>query len=293
MDTAIRTTAAASEADEWALVLAAAGIPYRLERNDSGWTLLVPAADAARGYEALQDFDAETRPESVTPVPEPTSAHIAWTIGLSVGALLLGFFAVTGPWVAGSAWFERGAAVAALMLHGEPWRAVTAMTLHADSVHALSNAIATALLLPPIVQRQGPGGALWLVLLAGAGGNLFAAAAYGSHHVAVGASTATFGAIGILAAFRLWPRSAANTVPTRRWIVPVATLLLLLMLGTSRSADVLAHALGLLNGVALGMIATVSRWPLGAPIQWLLVVAAAVTVVGCWYLALALARTGP
>jgi membrane associated rhomboid family serine protease len=286
METAIRTTERAGEANEWALVLAAAGIPYRLELGDAGWTLLVPAAEAARVREALDGFDAETHREPVARLGGATSARAAWTLGLGLGGSLLGFFAVTGPWVAGSPWFARGAAVSSLMLSGEPWRAVTAMTLHADSVHVLGNAIATALLLPPIVQRHGPGGALWLVLLAGAGANLLAAAAYGSRHVAVGASTATFGAIGVLAALRLWPRSATDT-RNRRWVVPVATLLLLAMLGTGRGADVLAHAFGLLNGGALGLVAAVSGRPLATPIQWILVLAAVVAVVGCWYLALA------
>ena len=49
----------------------------------------------------------------------------------------------------------------------------------------------------------GPGVGLWLLLLAGAGGNAVTAAVHGSDHVSVGASTAIFGAIGILAALRI------------------------------------------------------------------------------------------
>jgi membrane associated rhomboid family serine protease len=172
------------------------------------------------------------------------------------------------------------------MLNGEPWRAVTALTLHVDVAHVVGNAIATAVLLPAIVQRLGPGGGVWLVLLAGTGANLLAATAQGSRHVAVGASTATFGAIGALAALRLWPGSAPGRTRGKRWIVPVATVLLLAMLGTGRSTDVLAHAFGLLSGGLLGLVVAVSRRPLVAPIQWALVAAAALTIVGCWHLAL-------
>ena len=286
METAIRTTRRAREADEWALVLTAAGIPYRLELADGGWTLFVPDPDVANAREALNAYDEETRGEPGATLPEGASPRIAWMVGLAVGALLLGFFAETGALAAGSPWFERGAAASGPMLNGEPWRAVTALTLHADTVHVVGNAIATALLLPPIVGRLGPGGAVWLVLLAGTGANLLAAAAQGSQHLAVGASTATFGAIGILAALRLWPRSALGRTRGRRWIVPVATVLLLTMLGTGRGADVLAHALGLLSGGALGLVAAVFRRPLAAPLQWALVAAAGLTVVGCWHLAL-------
>src|SRR5919204_2759968 len=106
MDTAVRTTVRASEANEWALVLAAAGIPYRLERSDVGWTLLVPCADAGKGCEALDGFDQEKRRERPT-LPEGTALHTAWAVGFAVGALLIAISAVTGPWLAGSPSFAR------------------------------------------------------------------------------------------------------------------------------------------------------------------------------------------
>lgn len=269
--------------EAWGLVLTAAGIPYRLESNEVGWTILVSAADVDKAREALDAYDEEARGALSPTVSEAASADTAWIIGVMLGAALLGFFAVTGPPTAGSRWFEWGAAAAGRMLHGEPWRAVTALTLHVDTIHVVSNAIATALLLPPIVQRFGVGGGVWLVLLAGTTGNLISAALQSIDHVAVGASTATFGAIGILTALQL---SAKGGTTGRRWIVPVAALLLLAMLGTSRTADVLAHAVGLLTGGALGFVASVSRQRLPAPIQWALVAAAALTVAGCWHLAL-------
>ena len=172
------------------------------------------------------------------------------------------------------------------MLNGEPWRAVTALTLHVDLLHVLGNAIATALLLPPIVRRLGPGIGLALVLLAGAAANLLGAWVQGPQHVAVGASTATFGALGILAALRLgspWPAGQARG---RRWIVPVTSVLLLAMLGTGPGTDVTAHALGLVAGAALGLVAAMCRRPVTAPIQRVLVAAVTLAIVGCWCAAL-------
>src|SRR5437763_159481 len=80
----------------------------------------------------------------------------------------------------------------------EWWRAVTALTLHVDVVHVAGNALAVAVLLPPLVQRFGAGAALWLLLLAGALGNVLAAMTHDPRHLAVGASTAAFGAVGVL-----------------------------------------------------------------------------------------------
>src|SRR5262245_44857893 len=58
METPIRTTRRATEADEWALVLTAAGIPYRLEQAEDGWTLLVPDPEVSNGHAALDAYEA-------------------------------------------------------------------------------------------------------------------------------------------------------------------------------------------------------------------------------------------
>lgn len=288
METAIRATGSATEAEEWALVLAAAGIPHRLESDGAGWTLLVPASEAPRAHGALDAYDGEARREPDAALAEPASRHFPWAIGVAAAALLLAFFAVTGSPTAGSLWFERGAASARRIVSGEPWRAVTALTLHVDAVHVAGNAVATAVLLPAVVQRLGPGCGVWLLLLAGAGANLLGAMLHDPRHVAVGASTATFGAIGILAALRLSPSSTAAGMRWKPWMVLAASLVLLAMLGAGRGSDVLGHALGLVSGGALGLAAGAAlRRPLGPSVQWTLVVMAALAVAGCWRLALA------
>jgi membrane associated rhomboid family serine protease len=285
METAVRTSPSAGEANEWALVLAASGIPYRLEAGDAGWALLVPDPELRRAQRALRAYDRENHPPRHALPLRGLSARAAWAIGLLVGILLLGFFAVTGPPAAGSRWFPRGAAAAGPMLDGEPWRAVTALTLHVDLAHALGNAIATTLLVPPILERLGPGSGLGLVLLAGVAANLLAAAAQSPQHVAAGASTATFGAIGILAGLRLRePSASGRSKPW--WIILVAAVLLLAILGTGRGADVLGHALGLATGGALGLAAGLIRRPFARSIQWALAAVVALAVVGCWQLAL-------
>lgn len=283
MDTEIRVTGTEAQAEEWALVLTAEGIPHRLEPVAAGWLVVVPGPEAGRARAVLASYDDETRRVPVAGLPEGASWGVAWAVGVVAAALLLGVFALTGHPSRESPWFERGAASAAHVLDGEWWRAVTALTLHLDSAHVAGNAVATAVLVPPVVQRVGPGYAAWLVLLAGAVGNVLAALAHGAGHVAVGASTATFGAIGALAAFRL----RAPTVGRARWkpwLVPVAALVLLAMLGTGRGADVVAHATGLLSGAALALVTPHPARDAGAG-QWALTALAALAVAGCWQLA--------
>jgi membrane associated rhomboid family serine protease len=287
METAIRSTLSATQAEEWALVLAAAGIPHRVEPDGAGWVVLVPAAEASRACAALDAYDEEAREAPAAVVPAGASPSQTWAVGVTSGALLLVFFAMTGPPAPGSRWFERGAASVRHIMNGESWRAVTALTLHVDAVHVVGNAVATALLLPAVAQRLGPGCGLWLMLLAGAGANLLAAFAHDPRHLAVGASTATFGAVGILAALRLFSAPGQARLRGKRWTVLAASLVLLAMLGTARDTDVLGHALGLLVGGALGLAAGAAlRRPPGAAVQWPLVALAVMAVVGCWRLAL-------
>jgi rhomboid protease GluP len=283
--TAVRVTPSRRRADEWAVVLAAADIPHWLRQRLDGWALIVPPDDAATALTTLAAYDEENSREGVRGGDEAAPSRPMTVAGIVVALLLLGFFAITGPRAAGSVWFEHGSADATRMLAGEWWRAVTALTLHADAPHVLANAAASALLMTAVCWHLGSGVGLWLLLLAGAGGNALTAAVYGGGHVSVGASTAVFGAIGILAALQI-TRSRAGSSGMKSWVVIAASLALLALLGTGPHADVLAHLFGFLVGGGLGLIAALTtRWPLPAPVQWLLVAAAAAAVVGAWRLA--------
>jgi len=279
----VRVAPTSAQADEWALVLTASGIAHAVAGHDDGWSVLVSSDDLQRAEAALAAYDRENVAR-VTPREPPP---YPWMSGVTVALLLLAVFSVTGPPSAGSRWFERGAAAATRVVGDEPWRAVTALTLHATTVHVLGNAVATAVLLPPLVQRLGLGVALCLMLLAGGAGNVLSALVHDPRHVAVGASTATFGAIGALAALRLLPSPLSGTPARRGWVVLAATVLLLAMLGTAPESDVIAHALGVVAGAASGLAAgALVRQPPRAVVQALLVALAVVVVAGAWTLAL-------
>jgi membrane associated rhomboid family serine protease len=284
--TAVRVTPSRRIADDWAVELAAAGIPHWMRQRLDGWALIVPPDDAATALATLAAYDRENSAEGPAGSLEPAPARPLSTAGVVVALLLIGFFAITGPREGGSAWFEHGSADAARMLAGEWWRAITALTLHADAPHLLGNAVALAGLLTAVCWYLGPGVGLWLVLLAGAAGNALTAAVHGGQHVSVGASTAVFGSIGILAALRIVSPGRLAPRTRKSWVVIAASLALLALLGTGPHADLLAHLFGLLVGGGLGLIAalTLPR-PLRATLQWPLVAAAVAVVVGAWRLA--------
>jgi rhomboid protease GluP len=284
---AVCSTPSASRAEECALVLAAAGIAHRLEQADAGWAVVVATGDLDRASRALAAYDEESPAGAAAGVPGVASPHVWGANGLGplVATALVGFFAWTGPRAPGSLWFERGSASAERILAGEVWRTVTALTLHADLAHLLGNAIAGLVLVTAVAWWVGPGAGAWLVLLSGTAGNALTALVRGAPHDSVGASTAVFGALGVLAARQFVARRARPG--GKAWAVIAASVVLLAMLGVGPRSDTLAHASGCLAGGGLGLgTALARRRPLRGLLQWGLLLAAALAVVGCWQIAL-------
>jgi rhomboid protease GluP len=269
---------------EWALVLDSQDIPNQIRRTPEGdWTLFVDLPFADRARAALQAYYEENAPEiQVADVPEYGRTWFA----LVVAGLLIVFFFITTPWSSGNGWLGAGAADGGLIKGGAWWRTVTALTLHIDITHVLSNAAALALFGTAVFVSFGPGLGFWLILASGAVGNLINALAHPAAHSGVGASTAVFGAVGILAGAQ-FARHRWHGRPGSMWSPILAALLLFALLGTSEYADVLAHVWGLGVGLGLGLVAgrVVTEVP-GRWAQWVLAGAAGCAVVGCWWLAL-------
>jgi len=273
------------EAEEWTLVLAAAGIPSKIEKTPGGWALVVAWRDEERATRELAAFQEENRA-----VSESTAGGMEYGrsyAGFTIAACFLGFYFITGPRNPAITWFRLGSASAEAILAGEIWRAVTALTLHADPPHVLGNAASCAVFVTALCRQLGPGLGSSLVLLAGAIGNAMNALAHGAHHTSIGASTAVFGAIGIMAGLQFTTRWRRVSRRPRPWVPLAAGLALLAMLGTGANADVAAHLFGFVAGAPLGATAAVAlRRPPRQALQWPLSFAAAVTVVGCWLMAL-------
>jgi rhomboid protease GluP len=282
-------------ADEWALVLAAVGVPFRIGRgDDGGFAILVSPLDAAAALRALEANDREARAGASVPPAVPDRGTGA--LGIVFGILLLAFQYVTGLWESrpASRWFAVGIADAERIRAGEWWRAVTAMTLHADLMHVLGNVVASVIFVSAAGRWLGVGVASVLILLAGTGANVLTAVVEKKDHLSVGASTATFAALGLvvgLQSVRRW--RGGGHVRRRAWIAAGAGLALLAMLGVSAKSDVFAHAFGLGLGCLLGIGAGIldrprpeaeTRQPSVAAsfLQAILALAALGAVVGAW-----------
>ncbi len=273
-------------AEEWALVLEAEGLSPSVRQMRNGFVLGVPAEEAERATTALSAYEKENpaKPHDEGKLVE--SAHLP--SGLAIAGALLAFFFFTGPWNSAARWFERGSADAERILLGELWRTVTALTLHADLVHAVTNAIACALFISAVCGVLGPGLGVVLVLLAGAGGNFLNALLHGSLHISVGASTSIFGAVGVLGGLGVVRRRLRGVRGRRAWVPIAAGFALLAMLGTGgQRVDLWAHLFGFLTGGVLGvLVAFAVPHPPGPRIQWTLGSAALVLVIYSWIFAL-------
>jgi membrane associated rhomboid family serine protease len=260
------------------LVLDAEGVPHELRSvGEEQWALVIADEDVARAETVLAAFERENpivrRPADV---PE-TAAGVAAGLVFFLAVVL--FQVWTGPESSQSEWFARGSAEAERILRGEWWRALTALTLHADAGHAAGNAVLGGLLLALLSLRLGVGVASVVVLGSGFIGTLCAAELVRRGFTSVGASTAVFGALGAVAV----EQALAPDSRRRAWIPLGAGVALLGFLGTGKRADLAGHLCGFAAGMSLGFAAARLPRLRNRLAQAVLTLAAAAAPVIVWW----------
>ena len=244
-------------ARERALVVAARTLPHWIERDGDAWVLRVEpgAEEEVQRERAAFENEERARPPTRPVFPEGKIPTLSLYVA---AAVLAGFFAMQNR--LGPAWSERGVAQSAEILRGEWWRTVTALTLHADASHVGAN-LATGLLFAAFLLPRFGTGATWLaVVLSGALGNALNAWGYrGAGHGSIGASTACFGALGMLMGAELFARWREPETRSRwQLVLPLgAGLGLLAFLGVGEEGgrvDYMAHCWGFVVGTAAGLL---------------------------------------
>jgi rhomboid protease GluP len=254
----IRRARRRAEAEQLALVLAAVGIGCTLVPGSDGVGLEVAWHDAERARQQLAAYEQENAPEP-QPVRERWTAGHGLTAALAYAAIILFFFGAErrGAWALD--WITLGAADAGLIRAGQWWRTVTALTLHADHEHLFGNLIAGIAFGTLAAQLFGAGLAWLAILLTGIVGNALDAFLQAPDHAAVGASTALFGALGIVSGYTRLRRKVPWRGGIRRWAPLSAGVLLLVYLGfAGERTDVGAHVAGFVVGGLLGL--ALGRW---------------------------------
>jgi len=268
------------------LVLSAVGIDHLLDERTR--QLLVADKDVESAMFHLNAYRTENSNWPPPPPFRPTLHPQTPPTLLLMGMLSL-FFAYTGPWSAGSQWFARGAIDSVAILdHGEWWRLVTALTLHADLVHLAGNCLIGSLMIHFLGKLLGYGLSWLLLILTGLTGNLLNVILRQQPHISVGLSTSVFAAIGMLTGLQL---TRYKTHSAREVVLPLgAGLGLLAFLGSEGvRTDLGAHFFGFISGFCSGLLLNWSgilqktRRPL---LQAVFFLSALSTILLCWMLAL-------
>ena len=245
-----------AEAEEYSLVAMAMGMTCWIIEPQSNPQRPEILADRLHADAISHEFAAyasEQAEPDITPSDSPTFRGGVELACLWVFALMVTFhFQGQDPGMT-----ERFTnSSLGLIDQGQWWRPFTALFLHADVGHLLGNIVLGVTLFLLVTSSVGPwlGGAL--ILTSGTIGNALSAVI---HHPAnfrsLGASTAVFGALGILVGLeviRAWRSRTYNKVGGA--MIPLgAGIILLGWLGSGDPpSDVLSHCLGFLVGGVLG-----------------------------------------
>ncbi|HSG97311.1 MAG TPA: rhomboid family intramembrane serine protease [Woeseiaceae bacterium] len=270
-----------------ALVLASGHIPYQMIDDGLSCALVVPAEHSARAAEELRLYDEENPP--LRPKPRKRIVYQDALPGV-IGYVLV----VCGvAWMAGyswfaSDWFVAGRVDGTLIRDGEWWRTITALTLHSGVRHLLGNLV-FGVFFGIFAGRLLGSGVAWLAVVVSATlGNVANTLLLDSAHRSIGASTAVFATLGLLAGY-VW---RGQLMAQDRWSTRLGPIIgglaLLMFTGTGdENTDIGAHLMGFVCGFGTGMILTLlGRMPAPARTQ-AVAGSIALGIIGiAWYVAL-------
>ena len=239
------------QAETYGLVLSALGIYYRIQKQAGFWEISVPAVDFEKARKAVEVYQQEDQ-DRLRPSRNVFPGFTRTYTGLWVAALLLAVHAaVTGKQIHEPFTRFYGAS-ARHILDGELYRCVTALMIHADSVHLIGNMAGIALFGTAVCSITGWGAGWLTILLAGSAGNLMNAFFFKTGHISIGASTAVFGALGILSGYQFVIKLRLPGQRLKALLPLGGGLALLGFLGSAAHSDITAHLFGFICGIGMG-----------------------------------------
>jgi rhomboid protease GluP len=247
-----------AEGIQHSLVPLAMGETCWLVKTEDGHHLRVEPASIDTVGPQLKTFDRESVGWPPRPVVDkvPPRRHAPLTPLLWV----LGVFAIFWAQLRWPALTEATVLDADRVFdHGEWWRAATALWLHGDLSHLVSNAGGGLLVFSAVMATFGTGVGWCLLAASAIMGNLLAVALHlGDNYRSLGSSTAIFAGLGLLSGRAV--RVVTHAGRPHRWrtmLVPLAAGIIVLGLfgAGGVNIDVLAHATGFGSGLVTGFAA--------------------------------------
>lgn len=260
--------ATAAAAFERGLVALAMGSPFWLREDAGEHRLLVQREAAEAVREQLSHFERESGagrpPKLANASATRRESETKWIDGVFLaliwGLVVIASHAAQARW---PGFTEAGAMDArGVFERGEWWRAGTALFLHADLGHLVSNLFGGVFLFAAVFSTLGRARGGVALVVASVVANLARGAVHlpGEYH-SLGASTALFAGLGLLTGNALGLACAgeghgrgAGWGARRAWLATLgAGSSLLMLFGAGEGpVDVPAHAAGFLAGCAMG-----------------------------------------
>jgi membrane associated rhomboid family serine protease len=241
------------QADTYGLVLTSSGLPFTIRRSGRGWEIWVDASIRVRAQTLIEQYIEENKHIPQTDEQETQTVEKTFTAVWVALLLLLGHAAANMS--AGIDKIARKYGSSAFdILNGEVYRSVTSLMLHSDFLHLAGNIAGIAIFGTAVCNITGAGVGWLLILLTGMLGNLANATLFKYGHISIGASTAVFGAVGILAAYQFSKKIKLATPRMKAWLPLAGGLALLGFLGTGDRSDLTAHLFGFIAGICIGLV---------------------------------------
>ncbi len=272
------------------LAVLAAGHPYWVYAVDGRYALTVQRSQAAQLRREIELTEQKNRFWPPSPLSLPTRS-IGKGPTLVFGTALMVFFFLQKSNPALEALGMNSSE--GVILQGEWWRIITAITLHADVGHLASNLLGIGLFAYFCCRYMGNGLAWLLIVGVASFSNLTNAFLKQSEpFCSLGASTAVFAALGLLAGYPIGSYARTREpIETKDWLVPLLSgcVLFAWMGGGDFPTDVTGHLWSFLYG---GLVALpVARFSIESKIpsigQKALLGVAALVIGASWYWAVA------
>ena len=281
------------QANDDTLLILSMGLAYWMVPVEQGYEVRV---EANVGNEVLLQLERSRKENRFWPrsygnlVAGKEGVHGVAPWGFAVYLLVLGLtFLAQIQWGVGLT-HEGSLQVQSVLLGHEWWRPITALTLHADVAHLLGNLGMGSFFAIFVVQAFGNRLGWSLILWAGVIGNTLNVGIHAAEsYSAIGASTAVFSAVGLIAgnAFVLSIRNRSSVHLLDLFIPVFVALVMLAWWGSSgANTDIMGHLMGLMSGLMIGsavhwFVAKIKPWMKGT-----LAIASVGAVVTAWTLAL-------
>lgn len=253
MNSKLYTNLTRDQADTYGLVLTSSGFKYSIIHTTNGWEIWVAESIQEKALKLIEEYVQENQQVVFSEGPKTPPYKKTFT-GLWVPVLLLACHLASTMAHTPDTFIRSYGSSASDILNGEVYRTVTSLMLHSGYVHLAGNMAAIAIFGTAVCNLTGAGVGWLMILLTGIFGNLINASLFQYNHISIGASTAVFGAVGILAACQFYTKIKIPDRRKKAWLPLAGGLALLAFLGSDKHSDLTAHLFGFAAGIGLGLV---------------------------------------